>query len=196
MAVMQVISDNGDSVSPLISDQAEIARVLSKTRVRFENQPILDDIANGVDGQLLSAEDVRIAHVAPKGPNWSAEFTEVKTNTNDRKDIELQEASRNKFLGEHYHEEDESWFFLEGCATFVLRGNADKMYALACGPGDFICLPAGIRHRFDMGKSPNFRAVRFFLTDPGFVGTFTDEVIPTYLHILDDLRMMQVGSNN
>jgi 1,2-dihydroxy-3-keto-5-methylthiopentene dioxygenase len=189
MATMCIISESGNKVKSLISDQLEIAKTLSTIQVRFENRPVIDDIANGSDGQLISIDDARIAHVAPRDPGWSVVLSLVSINSNDSTEVAQSNAARIKFLGEHFHEEDELWFFLEGYATFLLQSDVGEVYAVVCGRGDLICLPAGIRHRFDMGKLPKYRAMRFFRTDPGFVGKFTDKAMPSYLQALDDLKM-------
>lgn len=189
MALMRTIRGN-EAIGPTISDSADITMALSKIRVRFENRPVLDDISDGVDDQLFPIDDQRFSHVAPSGTGWGAVLTVVATDESSAPEIAQREAARIRFLGEHFHEDDEVWFFLHGHATFVLCGNTDEnIYALLCGPGDFICLPAGIRHRFDMGKLPNFRALRFYRTEPGFVGEFTDTEVPSFLQVLDCLRV-------
>ena len=39
--------------------------------------------------------------------------------------------------------------------------------------GDFINLPAGTTHWFDMGPKPHFKAIRVFNNPEGWVATFT-----------------------
>lgn len=86
------------------------------------------------------------------------------------------EAMRGKFLSEHRHAEDEVRYFEAGEGLFTLR-ESGRIYAVRCGAGDMISVPAGMRHWFDMGPRPSFTAWRFFRTPDGWVGDFTGDPI-------------------
>jgi 1,2-dihydroxy-3-keto-5-methylthiopentene dioxygenase len=80
------------------------------------------------------------------------------------------------FLSEHRHAEDEIRYFVEGAGLFTLRERG-RVYAVRCEANDLICVPAGMRHWFDMGPRPHFTAMRFFRTPEGWVGDFTGDPI-------------------
>ena len=82
------------------------------------------------------------------------------------------EAMRDKFLHEHTHDDFESRFFVEGRGLFNLRKDG-KVYAVLCERGDLLNVPAGTTHWFDLGPSPNLKAIRLFTTAEGWVATFT-----------------------
>lgn len=83
-------------------------------------------------------------------------------------------AARAKFLAEHVHDDDETRWFVEGTGVFWVRAD-DAVVAIPCGEGDWIRLPAGVRHWFDMGPRPAFAAVRWFTRPDGWVARFTGD---------------------
>ena len=83
---------------------------------------------------------------------------------------------RQTFLQEHQHAEDEVRFFVEGCGLFSLHIN-DEVLQVTCKANDWIAIPAGTRHWFDMGANPNYCVIRFFKNSGGWVASFTDDPI-------------------
>lgn len=83
-------------------------------------------------------------------------------------------ALREKFLAEHVHSEDEVRLFVEGSGVFWFHLDSEPgVFALSCGPGDLISVPAGTRHWFDFGERPLVRAVRLFTDPAGWVAQYT-----------------------
>ena len=83
---------------------------------------------------------------------------------------------RQTFLKEHQHAEDEVRFFVEGCGLFSLHIN-DEVLQVSCQANDWIAIPAGTKHWFDMGANPNYCVLRFFKNAKGWVASFTDDPI-------------------
>ncbi|HWO25192.1 MAG TPA: hypothetical protein VNO30_40915 [Kofleriaceae bacterium] len=83
---------------------------------------------------------------------------------------------RAKFLSEHTHSEDEARLFAEGRGAFYLHMSG-KVLVIVCERGDYLRVPAGTRHWFDMGPDPEFTAVRLFTDPAGWVASFTGEAI-------------------
>lgn len=84
--------------------------------------------------------------------------------------------ARARFINEHTHGEDEVRFFVDGSGMFYIRASG-KVYMMLCTKGDFINLPAGTTHWFDMGPKPFFKAIRVFNNPEGWVGKFTGDTI-------------------
>jgi 1,2-dihydroxy-3-keto-5-methylthiopentene dioxygenase len=80
--------------------------------------------------------------------------------------------ARKKFIDEHTHGEDEVRFFVDGSGMFYIHSGG-KVYMMLCTKGDYINLPAGTTHWFDMGPKPLFKAIRVFNNPDGWVATFT-----------------------
>lgn len=86
------------------------------------------------------------------------------------------EALRAKFLSEHRHDEFEVRFFVDGQSLFYIREHG-RVYGVLVDRGDLISVPANMRHWFDMGPAPDFKAIRLFLTPEGWVARYTGDAI-------------------
>ncbi len=95
---------------------------------------------------------------------------------------------RNKFLKEHTHSDFEVRFFVYGDGAFYLHPN-DKVYIVICEKGDLISVPAGVPHWFDMGTSPNFKCIRLFTTEEGWVANYTGSDIADRFPKYDELKV-------
>jgi 1,2-dihydroxy-3-keto-5-methylthiopentene dioxygenase len=94
------------------------------------------------------------------------------------------------FITEHFHRDFEVRFFVDGRGLFYLH-IGDKVYCVLCKKNDLISVPANTSHWFDMGSAPDFKAIRLFTTDEGWVAEFTGSDISgkfpdfdEYLHIV------------
>jgi 1,2-dihydroxy-3-keto-5-methylthiopentene dioxygenase len=97
--------------------------------------------------QILAAYSSEIARVQAGGAYPTVDAIRLAPNHPDR------DALRQKFLAEHTHSEDEVRFFVEGRGLFCLH-LGDEVLQLICEAGDWIAVPAGTRHWFDMGPEP------------------------------------------
>lgn len=79
------------------------------------------------------------------------------------------ERLRGEFTSEHWHRNHEGRLFVDGRGLFYIR-DGGTIYALLCERGDFLSLPAGVSHWFDMGESPAFRSIRLFSDPEGWGG--------------------------
>lgn len=82
------------------------------------------------------------------------------------------ESLRNKFAAEHSHSDDEVRFFVEGAGLFYLHIE-NKVYGVLCEKGDLISVPAKVRHWFDMGGAPNFKCIRLFTNQEGWLANYS-----------------------
>lgn len=98
------------------------------------------------------------------------------------------EALRDKFLHEHTHDDFEVRFFVEGEGLFYLHASG-KVFAVRCGQGDLISVPAGMTHWFDMGPEPHLKAIRLFTTEQGWVANFTGSDIAERFPYLDRIEV-------
>lgn len=164
--------------APLVTttDVAEITARLDAVGVSFDRWAAAADLPVGataeqvleayraevdriVDAQGFTVVDV--AQIAPSDdPGWAATAA----------------GAREKFLEEHTHAEDEVRFFVRGSGVFYLH-IAGEVHAVRCEAGDLLSVPALTTHWFDMGTAPDFAAIRFFLNDDGWVGSFTGDPI-------------------
>jgi 1,2-dihydroxy-3-keto-5-methylthiopentene dioxygenase len=160
------------------NDRAEIARILRDLGVRFEAWDASVELAPGAgDVEILAAYQRDVERIRREGPYASVDVVRIlPPDGSDPSWVERVKTAREKFRDEHTHAEAEVRFFVEGRGVFYLRA-AGRVTAVVCERGDWIALPAGIRHWFDMGPAPRFCAIRFFGTPDGWVASFTGDPI-------------------
>ena len=99
---------------------------------------------------------------------------------------------REKFWHEHTHSEDEVRFFVAGSGLFTMH-LASGVFEVLCTAGDFISVPAGTKHWFDMGPEPAFACIRLFDDPSGWVADYTGEQIAGSYARLDALGQPVIG---
>jgi 1,2-dihydroxy-3-keto-5-methylthiopentene dioxygenase len=161
------------------NDPALIAAQLAERGIGFERWPAHAQLAAGADADaVLAAYAAEIDRVQARGNYPTVDAIRMTPDHPDR------DALRQKFLAEHTHSEDEVRFFVEGRGLFCLHIGAEVLQVL-CEAGDWISVPAGTRHWFDMGSSPRFCAIRFFDNPAGWVAQFTGDSIAGAYPLLD-----------
>ena len=165
----------------LTSDSKLIASELDKRGIAFERWPAQATLSADADqAQILAAYASEIGRVQQSGGYATVDAIRMTPEHPERA------ALRQKFLAEHTHSEDEVRFFVEGRGLFCLHlGN--EVLQLVCEQNDWIAVPAGTRHWFDMGPQPHFCALRFFNNSAGWVAVFTGDPIAEGYPLLDTL---------
>jgi len=153
------------------TDPDLIATELASRGIGFERWPARAALpaAAGSD-QILAAYAAEISRVQSRGRYSTVDAIRMGPEHPDRV------ALRQKFLAEHTHSEDEVRFFVEGRGLFCLHIGQEVLQVL-CEADDWISVPAGTRHWFDMGSAPHFCAIRFFDNPDGWVAQFTGDPI-------------------
>lgn len=77
-----------------------------------------------------------------------------------------------KFAPEHYHDEDEVRFVLDGAGIFDIRSEDDQWMRVEVATGDLIVVPARRHHRFFLTDARNIRCVRLFKDPAGWVAHY------------------------
>ncbi|MCP9926268.1 acireductone dioxygenase [Cyanobium sp. CH-040] len=163
------------------SDAEEIQRQLAARGIRFERWPARATLPPGASPeQILDAYADEIARMREVGGYPTVDAIRLTPDHPGRQEL------RRKFLAEHTHSEDEVRFFVEGRGLFCLH-LADEVLQLICEADDWIAVPAGTRHWFDMGPEPRFCALRFFHNPDGWVASFTGDPIAAAYPLLDQL---------
>jgi 1,2-dihydroxy-3-keto-5-methylthiopentene dioxygenase len=167
------------------SDAEQIQQALAQRGIAFERWPAQARLAADADhAVILKAYAAEIARVQDNGGYATVDAIRMTPDHPDR------QALRQKFLAEHTHNEDEVRFFVEGRGLFCLH-LGDEVLQLICEQNDWIAVPAGTRHWFDMGPEPHFCALRFFNNTEGWVADFSGDPIATRYPSLDQLQVQQ-----
>jgi 1,2-dihydroxy-3-keto-5-methylthiopentene dioxygenase len=78
-----------------------------------------------------------------------------------------------RFNREHWHNEDEVRFIVEGRGVFHIHREGRAIAAVEVEPGDMIRVPAGTWHWFDLCADRRIRAIRLFQDASGWTPNYT-----------------------
>ncbi len=171
MSQLSVYNDKNAEQSTDYVDFDKIAAELKRIGVQFERWSAAREFADDADSEtVLDAYQEPIERLKQRYRFRSVDVIGLKPDHPDKA------ALRQKFLDEHTHDDFEIRFFVEGKGLFYLHVG-DKVYAVLCERGDLISVPADTTHWFDMGENPDFKCIRFFTTEDGWVATFTGDEI-------------------
>jgi 1,2-dihydroxy-3-keto-5-methylthiopentene dioxygenase len=185
-----VLHHDQAAAEPLLRshDPERIRTELDQRGIRYERWAAPSSLPAGADDEeILRLYTTEITRVQAGGRYRTVDAIRMTPDHPER------EALRRKFLAEHTHDADEVRFFVEGSGLFCLHLGEEILQVL-CERGDWIAVPAGTRHWFDMGSRPSFSALRFFDDDRGWVPRFTGDAIAGRYPLLDELRSAMAGS--
>jgi len=183
MSHLEIFNASGTPpLLPLVAsgDPERIGQLLGERGIGFERWPARVALsAAATEAEILAAYAPEIARVQSTGRYPTVDAIRLGPDHPDR------DALRRKFLSEHTHSEDEVRFFVEGRGLFCLHIGAEVLQVL-CKTNDFLRVPAGTRHWFDMGSAPRFTAIRFFDNPEGWVAQFTGDPIAERFPLLQE----------
>ncbi len=118
--------------------------------------------------EVLAAYGAEIAKLKARGGYVTADVIDVTPETPNL------EAMLARFRREHWHDEDEVRFVLEGRGVFFIHPRDRDVFAIEVGPGDLIRVPRGTWHWFDLCEDRRIRAIRLFQDPAGWTPRYTD----------------------
>jgi 1,2-dihydroxy-3-keto-5-methylthiopentene dioxygenase len=167
MAIVRIPSDN-----VVLHDPDAIGAFLGRYAIEYQrwmpNQPVAAD---------ASAEDVLRAYapevdaLKQRGGYATADVIDVRPETPNL------DAMLAKFSREHWHDEDEVRFIVEGRGLFHVHPASGPVFAIEVEAGDLIRVPRGTRHWFDLCADRRIRAIRLFQDPSGWTPHYTDSDI-------------------
>jgi 1,2-dihydroxy-3-keto-5-methylthiopentene dioxygenase len=152
-----------------IRSPSEIKKFMNERGIIFEQWEAAMTL-NDSDNQetILKAYEHELGPYMKKNDYLSADVINV------HKDTPNIEAIRAKFLSEHTHSEDEVRFFVDGEGQFFFHlAERMEVFKLLCEKGDFISVPKGVTHWFDLAPKYHVKAIRVFQTQEGWVANYT-----------------------
>jgi 1,2-dihydroxy-3-keto-5-methylthiopentene dioxygenase len=118
--------------------------------------------------EVLAAYGAEIDRLKARGGYVTADVIDVKPDTPGL-DVMLAKFSR-----EHWHDEDEVRFILEGNGVFHIHPQSGPVFAIEVGAGDLIRVPRGTWHWFDLCADRRIRAIRLFQDAAGWTPQYTE----------------------
>ena len=116
---------------------------------------------------LLAAYKDKIDELKARGGYVTADVIDVFPDTPNL------DAMLNKFNSEHWHDEDEVRFIVEGRGLFTSIRRAARSSPIEVEAGDLIRVPRGTHHWFDLCADRRIRAIRLFQDPSGWTPHYT-----------------------
>ena len=151
-------------------DETEaVAEFLAGVGIDHERWTPSHALADGASAdEVLAAYGPEIERLKARGGYVTADVIDVTPATPNL------EAMLAKFRREHWHDEDEVRFVLEGRGVFFIHPRGREVFAIEVGPGDLIRVPRGTWHWFDLCEDHRIRAIRLFQDPAGWTPRYTD----------------------
>jgi 1,2-dihydroxy-3-keto-5-methylthiopentene dioxygenase len=151
-----------------IEDADAIREFLAAEQIEYTRAepdvPVAPDAPADV---LLAAYRQMIDELKAKGGYVTADVIDVFPDTPGL------DAMLNRFNSEHWHDEDEVRFIVEGRGVFHVHPPGQPVFAVEVGPGDLIRVPRGTHHWFDLCNDRRIRAIRLFQDPSGWTPQYT-----------------------
>jgi 1,2-dihydroxy-3-keto-5-methylthiopentene dioxygenase len=117
---------------------------------------------------VLEAESTEIDRLKARGGYVTADVIDVQPDTPGL------DAMLAKFSREHWHDEDEVRFILEGAGVFHIHPRGGPVFAIEVLAGDLLRVPRGTWHWFDLCADRRIRAIRLFQDPAGWTPQYTE----------------------
>jgi 1,2-dihydroxy-3-keto-5-methylthiopentene dioxygenase len=162
-----------------------IVRIPDENRTMFDTSGITAYLAsigieyerwekNNVLRPDASAEEILVSYgeeiesLKKRGGYVTADVIDVRPDTPNL------EAMLAKFSREHWHDEDEVRFIVEGRGLFHIHPRNGSLTSIEVEAGDLIRVPRGTWHWFDLCTERRIRAIRLFQDSSGWTPHYTD----------------------
>ncbi len=147
----------------------QVREQLDAVGITFERwQPSRPLAAAASADEVLAAYATEVDRLKKQGGYVTADVIDVKPDTPNL------DAMLAKFSREHWHDEDEVRFIIEGSGIFHIHPRNGDTLAIEVGPGDLLRVPKGTWHWFDLCADRRIRAIRLFQDPAGWTPHYTD----------------------
>jgi 1,2-dihydroxy-3-keto-5-methylthiopentene dioxygenase len=151
-----------------IDDAGEIRDFLATCGIDYwRTEPDVPVPADAPAAALLHAYKKQIDDLSARGGYVTADVIDVFPDTPGL------DAMLNRFSSEHWHDEDEVRFIIEGRGVFHIHPVDQPVIAVEVGAGDLIRVPKGTHHWFDLCADRRIRAIRLFQDPSGWTPHYT-----------------------
>ena len=163
MAVVKIPAEN-----VTITEADAVKSFLNARGIDYERwTPNADVASDAAPEAILEAYAPQVAALKAQGGYVTADIIDVKADTPNL-DVMLA-----KFNREHWHDEDEVRFIIDGRGLFHINAGG-SVFVLEVGAGDLIRVPRGTHHWFDLCAERRIRAIRLFQDQSGWTPHYTD----------------------
>ena len=164
MAVLRIPDENRT-----ISGRAEVAEYLGKIGIEYNvwqpSHPLAPDASQD---EILAAYSTEIEDLKARGGYVTADVISVTPQTPNL------DTMLAKFSREHWHDEDEVRFIIQGRGLFHVNPQTSPVVAIEVEPGDLIRVPRGTLHWFDLCSTKQIQCIRLFQDPTGWTPWYTE----------------------
>jgi 1,2-dihydroxy-3-keto-5-methylthiopentene dioxygenase len=152
-----------------ITDHEEVKAYLAKIGIGYEIWKPAHEVGDTASNEgVLNAFATEIERLKSEGGYVAADVIDLFPDTPNL-DVMLA-----KFSKEHWHDEDEVRFIIEGRGVFHIHPKDGEVVALEVEAGDLARVPAGTWHWFDLCQDKRIRAIRLFQDPTGWTPHYTE----------------------
>jgi 1,2-dihydroxy-3-keto-5-methylthiopentene dioxygenase len=164
MAVVRIPSENRS-----LTERDAVAGFLDAYGIEYERwTPDVPLDADANADAVLAAYRTKVEELKARGGYVTADVIDVRPETPNL------DAMLAKFSREHWHDEDEVRFIIEGRGLFHVHPPGAPVFAIEVEAGDLIRVPRGTHHWFDLCADRRIRAIRLFQDVSGWTPRYTD----------------------
>ncbi|HEV7375875.1 MAG TPA: cupin domain-containing protein [Pyrinomonadaceae bacterium] len=159
------IPDEGQT----IVETEEVAEYLSNLGITYERWQALSPLPQSASAEvLLAAYAPEIERLKEQGGYVAADVINVSGQTAGLAEMLA------KFKREHWHDEDEVRFIIDGRGLFHVRPQSGPVIGIEVTAGDLVCVPAGTWHWFNLCSDLEIKAIRLFQKTEGWTPYYTE----------------------
>jgi 1,2-dihydroxy-3-keto-5-methylthiopentene dioxygenase len=152
-----------------LQDREAITDYLAGIGIEYERWDSSRLVApNATAEEVLAAYSDEIEQLKARGGYVTADVIDVNSQTPGL------EAMLAKFNREHWHDEDEVRFIIQGRGVFHIHPREGAVVAIEVEAGDLIRVPRGTWHWFDLCETREIRAIRLFQDPAGWAPNYTE----------------------
>jgi len=167
MALIRIVDEKRT-----LDDEREVIAYLAGLGIEYERwQPTHPLPPHATADEVLAAYAREIDRLKAKGGYVTADVIDVHAQTPGL------DGMLAKFRREHWHDEDEVRFIIEGRGIFHIHPPQGPVLALEVAAGDLIRVPRGTWHWFDLCGDKRIRAIRLFQDPAGWAPRYTESGI-------------------
>jgi 1,2-dihydroxy-3-keto-5-methylthiopentene dioxygenase len=152
-----------------LAEKREITDYLATIHIEYEVwEPSHAIGPEAPSEEILQAYSREIESLKARGGYVTADVVNVTAQTPGL------DAMLAKFSREHWHDEDEVRFIIQGRGIFHIHPTDSPVVAIEVEAGDLIRVPRGTWHWFDLCSDRQIRAIRLFQDPSGWTPQYTD----------------------
>ena len=167
MAIVRVPSENA-----VLREPGVVTKFLGRFGIDYEQwiaaRPVAADASAD---EVLATYATEVNTLKARGGYVTADVIDVRPDTPNL------EAMLAKFNREHWHDEDEVRFIVEGRGLFHVHPSDGPVFTIEVEASDLIRVPRGTHHWFDLCSDRRIRAIRLFQDVSGWTPHYTNSGI-------------------